>query len=310
MRTDTRMQFGMRQHFPFVVILLLSFLLLFLLSGCGSSSRSDNIRPPSSPPAPAAKTAPAAMSTNAGGGGKSVEVSRKIIETGQLTLETRNLIAAESKIFQLLEKQQGIIESSNVSLDSNGRRNGNYSLRIPAGKLNDFINEVAALSDIVVRQRSISSQDVTEEYIDISARLENMQRHETRLREILARANSVDEILKVEKELATVRGQIESTTGRLKALTGKIDMSTLKLRINEVVMVTETNFGGKLMAVVRDSWVGAGDVVLYLVAAVIVLSPLGLIIILAVWWWKRRQKAKNMAVVEYDPSKDNERERT
>lgn len=309
MRTDTRMQFGMRQHFPFVVILLLSFLLL-LLSGCGSSSRSDNIRPASSPAPPAAKTAPAAMSTNAGGGGKSVEVSRKIIETGQLTLETRNLIAAESKIFQLLEKRQGIIESSNVSLDSNGRRNGNYSLRIPAGKLNDFINELAALSDIVVRQRSISSQDVTEEFIDISARLENMQRHENRLREILARANSVDEILKVEKELATVRGQIESTTGRLKALTGKIDMSTLKLRINEVVMVTETNFGGKLMAVVRDSWVGAGDVVLYLVAAVIVLSPLGLIIILAVWWWKRRQKAKNRAVVAYDPSKDNERERT
>ena len=123
-------------------------------------------------------------------------------------------------------------------------------------------------------------------------RLENLQRQEKRLREILATANTVEDILKVEKELSTVRTQIESITGRLKALTGKIDLSTIQLRISEVTVMTETNFWGKLQGILRDSWVAAGDVVLYLIATVIVLSPLALLTA-AIWWgWRRRQKAK------------------
>ena len=155
------------------------------------------------------------------------------------------------------------------------------------------MNELATLPDVVVRQRSISAQDVTEEFIDISARLENMQRHEVRLREILAKANTVEEILKVEKELATARGQIESVTARLKALSGRIDFSTVTLRISEVTVITETNFFGKLMAIIRDSWVAAGDVVLYLIATVIVLSPLALIVAAIVWYWRKRRKLRS-----------------
>lgn len=293
---------------PAIVMGLMFIFFLLVLSGCGSSIRNDSVRPPTRPEASVAKNAPPAITANSGTGNKSIEGPRKIIESGQLTLETKNLNVTEAKVFDSLQKRQGLIESSSITLDSSGRRNGNYSLRIPTGKMQEFMLEIAAIPDVIVRQRSISAQDVTEEYIDITARLENMQRHEVRLREILAKANSVEEILKVEKELATVRGQIESTTGRLKSLSSKIDMSTVKLRISEVSVVTETNFGGKLVGIIRDSWIAAGDVVLYLVAAIIVLSPLTLIVLLAVWWWKRRQKTRPFPAAKV--GQENEKKRS
>jgi hypothetical protein len=266
---------------------------LFVLVGCGATSKTDSTRPAAAPSSKA--NVSSAPTPNAGNAVKPLADNRKIIESGQVTLESRDLSVTENRVFSLLETRRGTVESSSVTLDGNGRRNGNYSLRLPASQLTGFVNELSKIPDVVVRQRSLSTKDVTEEFVDISARLENMQRHENRLREILAKANSVDEILKVEKELASVRGQIESTTARLKSLTGKIDMSTLKLRISEVTVITETNFSGKLMAIVRDSWVAAGDVILYLIATIIVLSPIAVIIAVIVWWWKRRQKIKQKA---------------
>lgn len=277
------------RYFGQVVAIALVFAVSLGLFGCGGAARNESARPPaapsmkqSAPPVPAGGTQDV----------KQPAANRKVIETAQVTLESRDLTATEAKIFELLAKRQGKVDSSNVTLDSNGRRNGVYTLRIPAGQLREYVNELANLPDVVVRQRSISAQDVTEEFIDISARLENMQRHEVRLREILAKANTVEEILKVEKELATARGQIESVTARLKALSGRIDFSTVTLRISEVTVITETNFFGKLMAIIRDSWVAAGDVVLYLIATVIVLSPLALIVAAIVWYWRKRRKPR------------------
>ena len=273
------------------VLLLIMMLILILSTACGSSSKSESPRPASAPQ-PAAKTAAPAP---ANGNAKPLPELRKVIETAQVTLETKDLPTTESRVRERLSTRKGILSSANVTLDGNGRRTGNFTLRIPAGQLQDFVNELASLPDVIVRQRSISSQDVTEEVVDITARLENMQRHEKRLREILATANTVEEVLKVEKELATVRTQIESTTGKLKALSGKIEMSTLQLRISEVAVITETNFFGKLKAILRDSWVAAGDVVLYLIATIIVLSPIGILAVGILWWWKRRQKAKMLS---------------
>ena len=277
------------RYFGHVVAIALVFAISLGLFGCGGSARNESARPPAAPSMKqAAPPVPAGVTLDV----KQPAANRKVIETAQVTLESRDLPATETKVFELLAKRQGKVDSSNVTLDGNGRRNGSYTLRIPAGQLREYVNELANLPDLVVRQRSISAQDVTEEFIDISARLENMQRHEVRLREILAKANTVEEILKVEKELATARGQIESVTARLKALSGRIDFSTVTLRISEVTVITETNFFGKLMAIIRDSWVAAGDVVLYLIATVIVLSPLALIVATIVWYWRKRRKPR------------------
>ena len=274
-----------------LVFLFVGLWLLILTTGCGATSKNEVARPAVQPSVKSAAP-PAAGAPTTSSPKSTPSEMRKVIESAQVTLETKDLPATEKLVLDLLSKRQGIVGSSSVTLDGNGRRNGNYMLKVPNGNLQIFVNEIAALAEVVVRQRSLSSQDVTEEFVDISARLDNMQRHEVRLREILAKANTVEEILKVEKELAAVRAQIESTTGRLKAMTGKIEMSTVQLRINEVTVMTETNFFGKLKSIIRDSWVSAGDVVLYLIATVIILSPLALLVAAIWWWWKRRAKSQ------------------
>ena len=291
------------------VMLTVAFLIVTFLFGCSNSAgRESQTTVPAAPSVnnstPAATPAMPAAGTPVGA--KAQEM-RKIIETSQVTLETNDLSVVEKLALQALDKRQGKIDASNVSLDNTGRRTGNYTLRIPAGQLQDYTAELAAIPDVIVRQKNISAQDVTEEFIDINARLENMQRQELRLREILAKANTVDEILKVEKELANVRGQIESVTGRLKAMTGRIDMSTVQLRISEVSLLAESNYWGKLRGIIRDSWVGAGDVLLYLIATVIVLSPIAILAAVIFWLWRKRQKNRKGQQPLLPPEKSNER---
>lgn len=273
------------RYFGQVVTIGTIFVVSLGLFGCGGTAPTES-RPVAAPSIKSTAQAPAGGLIDA----NQPSVDRKVIETAQMTIEAKDLAVTETKTFELLANRQGKMDSSNVTLDSNGRKNGVYLLRVPAGQLREYVRELAAIPDIVVRQRSLAVKDVTEEYIDISARLENMQRHEIRLREILTKANTIEEILKVEKELAAARGQIESATARIKALSDKIDFSTISLRITEVTVMTETNFSGKLMAIIRDSWVSAGDVVLYLVATVIILSPLAMLVALIVWFWRKRRR--------------------
>ena len=282
----------MKRYAALMVLVLFVTIISF---GCGSSSKSE-VPIPRTESTAVKSSAPGAPAPAAPAGGNAVNKTpsadaRKVIESAQVILETRDLPLVEAKITAMLESKNGKIDVSNVSVDSNGHRNGNYTLRVPQGQLQAFVKDISAIPDVIVRQRNISAQDVTEEYIDINARLENMQRHETRLREILTKANTVDEILKVEKELAAVRAQIESVTARLKTMTGRIEMSTVNLRISEVTLATESNYGGKIMRVVRDSIVGAGDVVLYLIAFVIIASPIALIIGVGIWFYRRKRKS-------------------
>jgi predicted nucleic acid-binding Zn-ribbon protein len=91
-----------------------------------------------------------------------------------------------------------------------------------------------------VTSKSVSAQDVTEEYIDVSARLDNLERQEARLQEILNMTETVEDVLAVEKELERVRGEIESLTGRLNYLDDRIDFSTINIRVTEPRPITHS----------------------------------------------------------------------
>ncbi|MEZ5334638.1 MAG: DUF4349 domain-containing protein [Methanolobus sp.] len=88
--------------------------------------------------------------------------------------------------------------------------------------------------------QSVNAQDVTEEYIDVSARLENLERQEARLQEILNMTSTVEEVLNVEKELERVRGEIESLTGRLNYLDDRIEFSTITINVREPRPITHS----------------------------------------------------------------------
>ena len=82
-----------------------------------------------------------------------------------------------------------------------------------------------------VTGRNLSSEDVTEQYIDTDARLKNHIVLRDRLKKLLDRAQKVDEVLAIEKELTRVQSEIDSMEGRLKALRGQIDLAAVHLTI-------------------------------------------------------------------------------
>ncbi len=159
-----------------------------------------------------------------------ISFDRKIISTAHLQIEVRNVQTAFNNITGIASGYGGYISGSSI-YGNEESKSGNIVVRIPQKSFYAAVGQIEGLG--VLKSRSIQGQDVTEEYIDISARLGNLQKQETRLSEILKMANTVKDVLEVEKELERVRGEIERLTGRKNYLEESIEMSTITVNANE-----------------------------------------------------------------------------
>ncbi len=163
--------------------------------------------------------------------GKAVSMERKIISTGRLQLEVDNVPSTVNKITNITVQQGGFISGSSVS-GYEERKNGQVTVRVPQKNFYAAVEQIEALG--TVKSKDLQGQDVTEEYIDINARLGNFKKQEERLQEILKMANTVKDVLEIERELNRVRGEIESLTGKLNYLDKSIEMSTITVNVNEL----------------------------------------------------------------------------
>jgi len=162
--------------------------------------------------------------------GKATSLDRKIISTAQLQLEVENVQSVYNKITSITLQQGGFISGSSI-YGYDERKNGQMTIRVPQKNFYTAIEQIEALG--TVRSKQVQGQDVTEEYIDINARLGNLQKQENRLSEILKMANTVKDVLDVERELERVRGEIERLTGRMNYLEQSIEVSTITVNVNE-----------------------------------------------------------------------------
>ncbi len=158
------------------------------------------------------------------------EFDRKIISTAQLQLEVDSVPSAVNIITNITLQQGGFISGSSVN-GYEERKSGQVTVRVPQKNFHTAIEQIEKLG--IVRSKNIQGQDVTEEYIDNTARLDNLKKQENRLSEILKMANTVKDVLEVEKELGRVRGEIERLTGRMNYLEQSIEMSTITVNANE-----------------------------------------------------------------------------
>jgi hypothetical protein len=155
---------------------------------------------------------------------------QKVIKTSYISLEVTDFYEAANTIEDLAEKYRGY--TSNVSAQNyGGRIIGTVTIRVPAEYFEDIVQDIEKIGEL--QEQNISLEDVTEEYIDLTARLENLKRQEERYREILDMATTVEDVLKVETQLERIRGDIESFQGRLNYLDNKIQYSTVQVLISE-----------------------------------------------------------------------------
>ncbi|KPQ43810.1 MAG: hypothetical protein MPEBLZ_01620, partial [Candidatus Methanoperedens nitroreducens] len=171
--------------------------------------------------------------------GKTFE--RKVISTATLTIEVASAQAAINDITNITLETGGFISSSSISDIGNNRKNGHLTARVPQKSFYSTIEKIDALG--TEKYRQVSGQDVTEEFIDLGARLDNLQKQETRLQEILKMATTVKDIIEVEHELERVRGEVESLTGRLNYLNQSVEMSTITVTVMEPAPITGDGWG-------------------------------------------------------------------
>ena len=201
-------------------------------AGSGGTASSRNVGAP----------APADSAIGGGANGQAATAPDKGVPT-VITSADRNLIltakvdmrskdpwatsAAAQRIASTLGGDVlGLTESG-----AGDNRSANLTIRVPSARFADAIAQIKQL-DAEVATSAVSAQDVTDQFVDLQARLSAKQAEEQRYLAILGRANTIDEILKVDASLANVRTQIEQLTGQINSIKQRTDFSTISMSIS------------------------------------------------------------------------------
>ncbi len=184
---------------------------------------------------PALAPAPAPAPATSPGLGKEIEqswaVERMIVRIGDMSLVVADVNAALEQIASLAGNYDGYVVSSN-SWREGDRLVGNISIRVDAKRFDDAVRALRQMA-VEVTQESTSSMDVTAEYVDLSAKLHNLEASEQQLLELMKQAGQVEEILEVQRELTRTRGEIEQTKGRMQYLEQTSSMSLINVRLQQ-----------------------------------------------------------------------------
>ncbi|HTK04860.1 MAG TPA: DUF4349 domain-containing protein [Candidatus Eisenbacteria bacterium] len=170
------------------------------------------------------------------GGQTAAEVDQKIIKNGSLRLTVDNVSASLDRISAIAKDRNGFVQSSSASEREDGKHDGQVTIRVPVVHFEAAVADLKALATIV-NYEATTGQDVTEQYTDLQAQLRNAKAQEEEYLRIMKKAESVEDILKVQERLGYVRGQIESLEGRIKYLENQTSLSTITVSLTEEVLV-------------------------------------------------------------------------
>lgn len=176
---------------------------------------------------------------------------RKIIRDGTINFKCQDIQETDAFLRNEVTALKGYI--SNESSNSYGERTErSLTIRVPFEQFDGLIAKIQSHA-VKVDFININSEDVTEQFIDIEARLKIKKELETRYSELLKQTKSIDEILSLERELSNVRGEIESMEGRLKYLENKTTLSTLQVTFY-VEQAADFGFLGKAKDALVNGW--------------------------------------------------------
>ena len=153
---------------------------------------------------------------------ESSQTERKLIKNGDLSLQVQNLDQTESAVENLSKKYGGYVSSSTRS-----ERGAFFTVKIPYKNFDLALKDAGSLGSL--KNRSISTRDVSEQYYDLKTRLETKKILQSNLQNYLKQATNLSDILKIEKELNNVTSDIESMEGQFRRLSQQIEFSTINI---------------------------------------------------------------------------------
>jgi len=208
-------------------------------------------------------------------------VERKIIRNAEITLEVPSTTDTQHKITSIAQANGGFVVTSEAKQRENvdpAQRTLDIKLvvRVPSPQFGATFDEIKKLASNTP-QENVSGQDVTEEFIDLEARIKTQKALELQFLEIMRQAYKVADALEVQRQIADVRTDIEKLEGRKRFLENRASLSTITVNIQTpkpVIAVTGTGFGQSVREAVSESIGMASEMVLFFTRLAILMIPI------------------------------------
>lgn len=256
-------------------------LFIVCLAGCGEAARMqksasgealdaaqdaahDAARAAAAPAKKAAAPAPAAAGE--------AKLQRQIVYRAEVWLDVDDLTPISKQVEQLAKTYGGFVADSRLNAYSGSSRSASWKLRVPAANFEAFLSALRSHGEL--RTQTIQSDDVSEEYYDVSARIRNREKEEKRLLTLLdEQTGKLEEVLAVERELARVREDLERMEGRMRVLQDLVSLATITLNVHEIRRfepAESPTLAGRIHRAWTQSWTGlriASEALLVIVVA-------------------------------------------
>lgn len=231
---------------------------------------------------------------------------RVVLKNATLSITVKDTQAKLNEIAAMASEMGGWVVTSNTSKQraANGQdlTYGNITVRIPADKLDTALGRVKD-AVVSVDNENVTGQDVTQQYVDMSSRLKNLEVAEQQLQTLMDRATKVEDVLAIYNQLVSTRGEIESIKGQLQYFDEAAAFSSIQITLSpELPGVVEQQAAGWTLGKTIENALGAlvsvvQSVVDVVVSGVIVAGPFVVIFGIPAWIIIRRRRAARRAAV-------------
>lgn len=169
----------------------------------------------------------------------SAETIRILIKSAKLVLEVEEPRVIVSEIKELVNGVSGYIDT----IYDRDKKQISLIAKIPEKSLDSFVATVSSMGELTFK--SLNAEDVTEEMIDIDAKLTNLKVLRDRFRKLLDKAKNVSDVLKIERELSRVQSEIDSIEARKKSLKNQVTFSRVDIALNKKIVYGPLGYLGK-----------------------------------------------------------------
>ncbi|HEX2786978.1 MAG TPA: DUF4349 domain-containing protein [Ignavibacteria bacterium] len=297
-------------------ILLLAFVIFSsgILLGCNKKSNDTGNNPPpqlrlledeSAPKfkidnsEPVSKNMDALQIKNQSRTSTSIQIQdRMVVKSGQIQIEADNYDGILNEIIKLTGEYKGFVNNSTSSLTPASKKQGSINVRIPAASFDEFVRKITGLGKVM--SENISSRDITDEFIDVQARLNTQKELEKRLLDLLnSKAGNLSDVIDVEDKLSDVRSKIESAEGKINFLKNQAEYSTLQINIFEPSILNTSSGGGFFYEIgqsISKGLTGFTEVTGGLIAGLIAFTPVIIFFVILFFilrrLWRKRKLNK------------------
>ena len=233
------------------------------------------------------------------------EPDRYLIKNATMTVETADVRGGAKQLAELAKSLKGYVSDSHESVDGIGSRSVTMTARVPYQEFENATQRLEGLGK--VQDKQVTAEDVTEEFVDTTARTRNLKKSEARLLDHLSHTGKLADTLAIETELTRVREEVEKLDGRLRFLAHRISYSTLNVTFRETahaqtVTPPETFSSGKIATDAGRSLIGFlqgvwSDVIWLGIWAIVWLPP----VVLLVWFLRREIRRNRRPIVPSPP---------